>query len=74
MKTIFDYLIMSLGLISLAAIVLASFICLCLLLKQARNHYLNAKDEVHTFVEFLQWKCNKNNEKLKAAKQQGGEL
>ena len=58
MKDTFETLLLSLGLISLSAIVLTFFICLCLLIKQARNYYLNAKNEVYTFVEFLRWKSN----------------
>lgn len=70
MQELFENSLIALGMIALIAIVLISFICLCLLVKVARNHYLNAKCDIECWIEFLQWKSSKHYE---AAKRQEGE-
>jgi hypothetical protein len=63
MEEVFLDIALTMGFFALYAVLVCFFICLCLLTKVARDHYLNAKCEVQLFVEFLQWK---------STKQQGG--
>jgi hypothetical protein len=55
---IIEQLVMFLGCLTLVVLAIALFILICVLTKQARVYYINAKCEVELFFEFLQWKAD----------------
>jgi hypothetical protein len=57
-ETMFN-IALAMGFFTLYLTLVCVFISLCILTKVARNYYLNAKCEAQLFVEFLQWKSNK---------------